>query len=218
MDFRGERLVCDSLSRFLTTFVLQEITLGSRVCLCDEGLTARFESERDSTIPVWIKGPYVNSSEHHYCLWGHVLVAHPWEDCFYFGANGREGIDFLTENQGPVKMISLTVGGPWRLDIRSDGSAQLRFLEEQVDEFADAPPRTFDFRGLVDLLSAAVSDQGHYERNAIVLFHRMGQSGLVWGKNLLDRNLATAIFQEALKKATKPNKALQRLFTSEWPI
>ncbi len=101
--FRGEQLVCDSLSRFLTTFVIQELTLGSHVCVIDESLKARFQSERDSAIPVWTDGPYVSGAVHDYYLWGHVLVAELGGDPF-FGANHGEGVKFLTWNGRPRRI------------------------------------------------------------------------------------------------------------------
>lgn len=59
--YTGERRVCDSLSRFLVSFVLQELTLGSRLYLCDESLSALFDSQRHLAVPVWTHGPYVHS-------------------------------------------------------------------------------------------------------------------------------------------------------------
>ncbi len=82
--FRGERLVCDSLSRFLTSFVLQEMTFGSQVCLSDDALSALFEAQRALTTPVWTKGEYVHSNDDEFRLWGHVLVSHPWQDSYWF--------------------------------------------------------------------------------------------------------------------------------------
>lgn len=53
--FNGERLICDSLSRFLATFVLQEITFGSRLYLRDENLASRFEATKNSARPLDIQ-------------------------------------------------------------------------------------------------------------------------------------------------------------------
>ncbi len=76
---RGERIVCDSLSRFLVTFVLQEITLGSRCSLFDQGLSASFEANKSEAIPVWLKGPYVDGTDADFFLWRNALVANLWE-------------------------------------------------------------------------------------------------------------------------------------------
>jgi hypothetical protein len=217
--YSGEKLVCESLSRLLTTFVLQEITFGSRLCVVDEGLIARFASERDSAVPIWIDGPYVHGAAQNYYLWRGLLVAdlrgngEPW-----LAANHEEGIEFLTLNQGPIDRIGLIMYRPWTLDIRSDGSARIRYLRSRSDESAEAPAGTFDFPDLLATLSAAVSDEGHYERNAMVTFHRRGQSGGVHAKHLHDGELATSLFRRPLERATELNEALERLFATEWPL
>ncbi len=215
--FRGEQLVCNSLSRFLTTFVMQELTLGSHLYLTDEGLKTRFQSERDSAIPVWTDGPYVNGAVHNYYLWGDVLVAELGGDPF-LGANHDEGVKFLTENQGQVNLIGLMMGLPWRLDIRPDGSARIQYLRGQTEESAEATIGTFDFPNLLATLSTEASNEGHYERNAMVFFYRQMQKGTVFGKHLHDVGLVTFLFQRALERATKTNRALTRLWASEWPV
>ena len=221
--YKGEKLVCESLSRFLVTFVLQEIAFGSRLCLCDERLDARFESERDRSIPVWTDGPYVDQDDLRYYLWGDVLVAERGD--YFFAANNPEGIEFLTENQGTVNQIGLMVSQPWRLDIRPDGSARIRYAIEQTEETVAAPAGTFDFPALLETLSAAASEEGHCERNAVVFFYRNGQSGLVEGKHVHDRNLITSLFRLAIEKArvrklfwVRRSKALERRFETEWPL
>jgi hypothetical protein len=215
--FAGERLVCDSLSRFLVTFVLQELTVGSLLCLCDEGLVARFESERGSAVPVWTDGPYVHGGRHNYHLWGEVLVADAW-DAHLLAANHPDGVRFLTENQGPVHEIHLMVWRPWTLDIRSDGSARLRYLSGQTDVAAEAPAGTFRFPDLLATVTAAGSDQGHYERNAMAYFPRKGQSSGLRGRHLHDGRLVSSLFRLALERAVVPNDALEKLFAAEWPL
>ena len=215
--FTGEKAVSNSLTRFLTTFVLQEISLGSRLYLCDEGLDDLYASQQDSVIPVWTQGQYVHGSIHNYYLWNHVLVAELWSNHF-FCANDEEGVRFLTENQGPIEMIGVMMGQPWTLDIRSDGSARLRYLRGQTDESIEAPARTFDFPGLLELLPSVAVDQGHYERNAMVFFHRRGQSGGVRGRHLHDAKYITSLFEMALKEAVRPTNALKRRFKDEWPL
>jgi hypothetical protein len=78
---------------------MQELTLGSHLCLNDEELKTRFLSEQDGAIPVWTDGPYVNRAVHNYYLWANVLVANLWGDPF-MGANHDDGVRFLTEYQG----------------------------------------------------------------------------------------------------------------------
>ncbi|QDV35567.1 hypothetical protein [Tautonia plasticadhaerens] len=147
-DFTGERVVCESLSRFLVTFVMQELTFGSRLYLSDEGLGARFASERDAAVPVWTNGLYVGGAVQDYYLWRGVLVANLFGDGKPLAANHEGGIRFLTENQGPVHEIALRMDRHWSLDIRSDGSARIRYLEWQTDESAEAPAGTFEFPAL----------------------------------------------------------------------
>ena len=57
--FSGEKLVCESLSRFLTTFVLQELTFGSKFYLIDEKLSALMESEREAVVPLWTEPTFM---------------------------------------------------------------------------------------------------------------------------------------------------------------
>jgi hypothetical protein len=215
---RSEELVCESLSRFLTTFVLQELTIGSRRHLTDDGLSARFAVERDSAVPIWIDGPYVYGGDHNYnfYLWGRVLVADfDGDGSFTFATNHEEGVRFLTENQGPVNGIHMMVWRPWTLDIRPDGSARLRYRLWQTTESAEVPAGTFDFPDLLATLSPAGSDEGHPERNAAVWFLRAGQS--VKGKHLRDGGLVKALFRHALERATGPREALERRFATDWP-
>jgi hypothetical protein len=107
---------------------------------------------------------------------------------------------------------------PWSLDIQADGSARIRYLKWPTDESAEAPAGTFDFLDLLVTLSAAGSNEGHHERNAMVFFLRKGNWGRVHGKHLHDGGLVTSLFRRALERATGPNRALERLFATEWPL
>ena len=215
--FTGEKLVCDSLSRFLVTFVLQEITLGARLYLCDKVLAALFESESSSALPVWTEGKYVYNRPASCFLWGHVLVERSG-DHYVFGANDDEGIRFLTENQGPINMIGLIIGRPWTLDIETDGSASLRYLKGQISEVVNAPPNTFDFPMLLEALSAVASDEGHFEQNAMVFFRRKSQSSGVRAKSLRNGDTVTSLFQLALERAIESNGVITQRFKDEWPL
>lgn len=215
--FTGEKLICESLSRFLATFVMQELAFGSRLYLCDEGLNTRFTTERISAVPVWTDGLYVHGSDYNFYLWRDVLVAEFWSDAF-LAANHEGGIKFLMENQGPVSLICLMIIRPWSLDIRSDGSARIRYLEGKTDETADAPAGTFRFQEVLASLTASASNEGHWDRNAMVSFHRKGQSGGVQAKHLHNSEMVTSLFQLAFKNATERNKALERRFSTDWPL
>jgi hypothetical protein len=214
--YSGEKLVCESLSRFLATFVLREITFGSRLCLVDEGLSARFASERDAAVPIWIDGPYVHGAVQNHYLWRGMLVADLWGNGKpRLAANHEEGIEFLTQNQGPVNRINLIMYRPWTLDIRSDGSARIRYLRSRSSESAEAPAGTFDFPDLLATLSAAVSVEGHHKRNAMVGLGRKGQSLRGYAGHQPDGGLATSLFRRTLERATEPNEALERRFATE---
>jgi hypothetical protein len=212
--FRGEKLVCNSLSHFLVTFVLQELSLGARFKICDEGLSLRFTAERGSAVPVWTGGCYVHENPHDYHLWGDVLVAELWGARF-FAANRASGIQFLTENQGPIIAIRLMMGLPWTLELQSDGSARVEFSKGKVKESAEARHATFAFADLVAKLSTAASDEGHHEQNATMFFFRKGQSGGIQGKHLHDRKLVTSLFRLVLERSADTHPALEQRLVAE---
>jgi hypothetical protein len=212
---RGGKKVCDSLSKFLVTFVLQEITLGSRFCLSDDGLTEQFETSKADAIPVWDHGPYVHGSDASFFLWNGTLVADLWGSQF-FGANHEPGLAFLTENQGAVNRISLMAGLPWRLDIRQDGAARLRYADWPVEEEAEVKVGTFDFDSLLKQLSEQLTSGGHPDRNPVLFLHRRGQSGAE-GKHLQNSDMVSGVFRRALGHLSHPGDELQRLFRERWP-
>ncbi len=214
--FTGEKLVCDSLSRFLVTSVLQELSLGSRLHLFDDGLTARFESQRSRSVPIWTHGPYVHGNDHEFELWGDVLVANLWGD-HGFAANHPEGIAFLTDNQGCVTHIGLSMYPSWSLDIGEDGSAEVAHRIAQTKEAAEAPAGTFDFPALLDALTARASKQGHYERDVAFFTRRKGQNSGQFAKFIGDRTWINGLFRLAIDKASRRNKALAKLIESDWP-
>jgi hypothetical protein len=108
------------------------------------------------------------------------------------------------------------LGAPWRLDIRSDGSARLRYQRGKTEQNAEARSGTFDFPALVARLSTLASDEGHCERNVMVFFHWEGQRGGVLGKNLHDEGLVKSLFQQTLGRCPWRNRALKLLWTVEW--
>jgi hypothetical protein len=214
--FTGEKQVCGSLSRFLVTFVLQELTFGSRVHLRDTNLEARYRSEMDRATLLWREGPYVNGNHHTFHLWGHVLVASHYGD-LVFAANHPEGIAFLTANQGPVRMLQVHMEPSWDLELRPDGSARLRQGINQAEESIQVPAGTFDFPGLFEPLRAAASGEGHYERNPTFFVFREGQSGGARGQHFHDEELVKSLFRLALAGAVGRNPALEGRFASRWP-
>jgi hypothetical protein len=216
-DFRGERVVSDSLSQFLVTFALQEISLASRMEVCDDGLDEMFDNSRTDAVPLWLNGEYVYGRDHNFYMWGDVLVASMF-DTKFFAANSDAGIEFLTSHQGPLNKIGLIVGMPWSLDINDDGSSNLRFLRGTTDESCEAPADTFDFPQLLEALQEMSSDIGHYEKNAMVFLHRKGFRGGVSGEHIHDHQFVTSLFEKALGASRTQCKALKKLFRQEWPL
>lgn len=212
---QGEKKVCDSLSQFLVTFVLQEITLGSRCSLCDDGLSEQFESARADAIRVWDQGPYVYGSDASFYLWNGVLVADLWGS-YFFGANHERAIAFLTKNQGPISIIGLMAELPWRLNIAQNGSAKLRYSSWPVEEEAEVQAGTFDFDSLLKQLLEQCSSEEYSESNPIIFLHRRGQS-CAEGKQLPNKELVSRIFIKSLENLVQPHAELSRLYKEQWP-
>lgn len=212
----GELQVCGSLSRFLVSFVLQELALASRMHVLDRGLTERFRAAKAEATPLWLNGQYVHGTSYNFYLWEGVLVAELGGFCV-FAANDPGGVDFLQRNQGPVGMICLAAGEPWRLDIRPDGSGEVRFVRGYFVKKAGFPPGTFDFPSLLKLLEEKVSDQGDYRTNGQVFFFREGQSGS-YGKHLHDHEFVRSLFETAVGRGRPDRQELADLLDAEWPL
>jgi len=164
-----------------------------------------------------VNGPYVHTQNHEAHLWDWVLVLDVWGTRF-LAANHPEGIRFLEENQGSIREIHLMVFHPWTLDIRTDGSARLRYLRGNTNHTVEAPPGTFSFSHLLATITTSASDTGHYERNAMVFFPREGQSGGLTGRHLPDGAFVTSLFKLALERANARNSELGRLLMTDWPL
>ncbi|HWE39290.1 MAG TPA: hypothetical protein VG406_22260 [Isosphaeraceae bacterium] len=212
-----ERLVCDSLSRFLATFVLEELTFGSRLCLLDDGLTDRFRSESAAAIPVWQDAPYVDRNDWNFFLWGDVLVFDHVVGVF-MAANHPAGIAFLEANQWPMDRIRIFLFFRWDLEVEADGSARLVQRDAVAREQAVAPAGTFDFAGLREALDARATRDAHFEEDPMVTFHRRGQPGGVEARYLHDPSFVDDLLRRTLVAASPPNPALLRLLTKERPV
>jgi hypothetical protein len=219
---RKEEFVCDSLSRFLVMFVLRQLARSSRHFLQDDGLSARFATERDAALliwtaelPVWFGREEPYRHRHDFYLWRGVLVISVM-DRVTFAANHPEGIRFLNENQGQVFEIRLGVQS-WGLSIRPDGSARLDSWLKGAEEFAEAPAGTFDFPDLLATLAARSSDVGDRERDVMVSLPRRGQQWVLW-KDIDDDELITSLFRLALTNATSSSKTLEQTFATRWPL
>jgi hypothetical protein len=215
--FRGERVVCDSLSRFLVSFALQELTFGSRLCLFDDGLTDLFRSESAAAVPIWHGNFYVHGNDWSFLLWGDVLVFDHVEEPF-MAANHPTGIAFLEANQGTVDRVRIFQSFRWDLEVRADGSAWLRQLGAGATEKAEAPAGTFDFADLRDALDGRATLEGDYQQDPMVTFQRRGQSGGVEARYLHDPRFVDDLLRRTLEAASPPNPALFRLLTKEPPV
>ncbi|MFN3153353.1 hypothetical protein [Bremerella sp.] len=212
---QDEQMVCESLSRFLVTFVLQEILLGSRVCLVDDGLSEQFEADKDQATIVWENGPYVYGSHAVFYLWNGVLVANLWGS-YSFGANDEQAIAFLRQREGDVKKIGIHVWMAWRLEITLSGAGKIRYTEWPNEEEATFADGTFDFSALLEELAGSVEQQGDARKNPVLFLDREGQS-CTEGKNMHNQQRVTQLFEYALAHVNQPNEKLGRLFGEEWP-
>ncbi len=211
----AERLVCESLSRFLTTFVLQEIVFGSCLWLSDEGLSAQFDADAASHVPVWTGGPFVPGRDYRFHLWGEVLSM-SLQDCdmHVLGANHAGGIRFLNERQGRVRRIHL-MAGDWTLELDDDGAARVDYRNWPTDETARAPAGTFPFAEVLAAVSAAPLDTTA-GGGALVFMFREGQSGGVRGRPVHDSGLVASLFRRALAADGGRNPDIEQRFAAEW--
>ncbi len=95
--FAGTKLVSNSLSEFLVTFALQELSLGSCCLVEDSHLNELFSLDKNSAIPIWTNGHYVNEIVYDYYLWKRILVTNCWGQ-LAFAANDAASIRFLKES------------------------------------------------------------------------------------------------------------------------
>jgi hypothetical protein len=208
-DTGPEHSFCDSLSRFLITFVLQELTSGSQWMLSDDGVTNLFLAALDRGEPMvlWDPGPYVWGEER-FWLWNGVLVGYVWED-YFFAANRPEAIKFLSSRQGPISRLGIDVG-QWRFRLDQDGSAEVSHSELGMQR-AVAPAGTFDFADLQGRLPAMVASEGHYNRNPVLFVFRDGQPG-ARGQHFPHQALVTDFVKRVLHCGPKRNEKLCLLF------
>jgi len=190
----GEHLVCPSLSRFLVSFVLQELMLGSRRVLDDAQLDDLFESTVHPSHALWLDGPYVQESEHTFHLWNHALVG-LWG---LFAANHAAGEAFLNANRSPISAVDILLNGIVELQVKADGSGRLR---GRGNSTVKLPPGTFPFDQVCDALLAAASDTGRYDANPTVRFHRTRQIFGVDIRPLRDMSFVNSLFAYALARA-----------------
>ncbi len=212
---QGQKLVCDSLSRFLVTFVLQEITLGSRCCLSDEGLSEQFEATKDRATKLWQNGPYIFTVTIPVSSFGMVC----WSPTCGEAICSEPIMKLLFNSCRRIRTIvriGLMVGIRWRLDIELDGSAKMAFDEWPVDEKAKVPSESFDFEDLKVELSEMTTSSGRPDRNSVVFFQRRVES-YSEGQYLSDHQFVFELFKQALEKMSPTNTELERLIQEKWP-
>jgi hypothetical protein len=212
---QGGTRVCDSLSEFLATFVLQELTLGSRCCVSDVGLSEQFESAPADAACVWNRGAYVHGSDASFWLWNGVLVADLWGSRF-LAANHEPALALLAERQGPVDRIVLTAGLPWRLEVTRDGAAKVTYSDWPIEAAAEAGAGTLDFGALVREFSKRISPHGHPDANPVLYLCRSRQP-CAEGQHIPDWGIVTAVFEQALASADQRDAELARLYHTQWP-
>lgn len=211
----GEYFVCDSLSRFLTTFVLQGLMQSSRFEVSDDGLIARFQAERDRVIPVWTDGPYAGGRLYEFHRWGEVLsCGSVGREPSSLAANHPVGIAFLESNQGTICRISLIVELVWGLEVRKDGSARVSLSRSPGALAAVTPQGTFSFSEVTSRLTAALGGDGDVR----VAFFREGQHGgaVAVCQSVGDAMLVTELYRRALDRCGDPT--LDQRFRESWPL
>jgi len=116
----------------------------------------------------------------------------------------------------PDELISLRVGVPWRLEIRKDGSASVRYQGWGIDEQAEATPGTFKnletLASRLTELSTPILSEGD---SLIVVLHQQGQSTCK-ERVLRDAQVVTRLFRMAIE-ASQVNERLWQLFQDRWP-
>ncbi len=219
----GERPICDSLSRFLTTYVLQELIFWSRTWAADDSLNRRFQAERDQATLVWSPGPYVRGEQSTF-LWNDVLVMSSAGDA-WFGANHDSAIEFLRVNQAPITGLTLA-RSPWALLAGSNGWGAVHRRTRGTGttgrsrlaiQSAEVPAGTLDWPMLLDQVQTTLvaSGGGLDNQRVNVTFSRQGNSGHDEPHSLADPALATEWFRCVLSLAGVAGTTLEPLLEQE---
>jgi hypothetical protein len=203
----GVGLVCQSLSRFLVTFTLQELMFGSTKCIVDERIDELYRASGGG-IPLWLDGRFVDPDLHSFHYWNGLLVGDLYHRCF--AANCPDAIEFLEANQSPVSELTIYTGhnlprGPEiGLTIRRDGSCKLFGGEFRSMEL---PPSTFDFPLTCESLLKAVTTEGLYPS---VCFERQGQQSTCI-RRLPDTAILAGILRRAAARLTDLPEPIRRV-------
>jgi hypothetical protein len=227
----GETLICDSLSKFLVTFALQELTLGARFILDDETLKKKFRSAKKDKAPLWLKGETADFRTSSFWLWNGSLVADLSWGGWHFAANHPQAIDFLENKQGAVETLELwfrrTRGlacDLWHLSFKSDGSASAVYLERPPPAThivypepvkATAAEGTFDLPELHHSLAGRLKGRGDQQKEVEVHVYHAGQLGAA-AQFLSDVTLFEELFEQTISASGKGRSKLKRLFAERW--
>lgn len=229
----GETLVCDSLSKFLVTFTLQEVTLGSRFILEDDSLKKKFKSAKHGKVPLWLKAQTPDFRTSSFWLWNGSLAAHlSWSD-WCFAANHSQAIAFLESKQGAIEILQLSrpsrrpknaAQQNWMLSFKRDGSATASCTQSPVPAYhvvypdpveATAPAGTFDLVDLHRSISSRLKAKGDAWNNVSVNVYHTGEA-FAATKYLSDVPLFVELFERTLAASKKGRLKLKRLFAEKW--
>jgi hypothetical protein len=221
-----DKLICRSLSSFLTTFVLRELVFGSHVWLCDQDTEERFAAEKGTARAIWVDGEYANGIQNTFYVWDQVLVLKERDNQrtgFSFSANTIDGARFLREHRGPAREITLQDFGKdddlmnWCLCIFPDGGASLRCFG--TEGHADSGPGTFDFpllnATLVQATYHAIYQLGEYKGDPMISFH-LEQGCECSNGCFVPRQVAKGLYERAYENARNVSDEFRAQFVKRW--
>lgn len=232
-DFvEGEAQICDSLSKFLVTFVLQELTIGSRFILEEDTLKRKFKSAKSGKIPLWLNGKTVDVGPSNFWLWNGSLVADLPYGGWQVAANHQPAIEFLESKRGVIDVLQLTctraqgtTSDTWMVSFKSDGSAYACYIESHSwspdhpylePVAAHAPEGRFKLMDYYNSFASQLKARGNDQKDVEVRIYHTGQLG-AGAQYLKDVTLFEDLFRQVLAASSgKGSLKLKRLFTEKW--
>ena len=146
-------LSCNSLSKFLISFCLQELLFGSRFTLGGELELETIKPLLDRAEPIWLNGPYALDNDHTFCLMEPDLLVGRFCEEYIVGGNTERAVVFLKSLQSAIRRIHIGSTNDWHLEIAPDGSGSIRRIGRSGSA-ASFSLRTFDFDLLLPQLLA----------------------------------------------------------------
>lgn len=215
-----ERPVGESLSKFLVSFVLQELVLGAPTWADSEELEEHFLADFENATPLWLNGPYVDGLRHNIYLWKNVLVG-DFAGSVFFAARDKAGEAYLInlgqpDSEGDISQVTVSFDGKWILIARPDGSAQIVQLGDGPMGI-DAPPSSLNFDDVLESIGDVVANEKLPSRKVhVVLTYSTGVSSP--HEQLEDESVARQLFVRSLDCSNHESaKKLQSLFVLDWP-